>query len=132
VIPAEFQTESSSNTLETETEVDVEPMQGDLRNEVNTERDIKNDVGPAPASQLANQSCENMDEASGFECCIEELEATHKLIEIVKHARLGDTHCGLGEDFISWIRNPPTTPLVLRSIDERFSIDVYLAITNAS
>jgi hypothetical protein len=97
--------------------------------------DTENNDCAEPASQSSNhpnQSRENVDETSGFECRIEELQATRELIEIIRQARLGDTHCGLGEDFVSQIRNPPTTPLVLGSADERFSIDVYLAITNAS
>jgi len=93
-------------------------------------------LGLAPTSHSLpsnlNEPQENVDESSRFECRVEELQAMHQLIEMVKDARLGDTHCQLGQDFVSRIRNPPTTPLELDSADERLSLDVYLAITNAS
>jgi hypothetical protein len=52
-----------------------------------------------------------------------------KFIECIKSASLGDY---LDEDAIDRIRNLPESELDLKDLDDRYSIDVYLAVTTTS
>jgi len=78
------------------------------------------------------RSSESEGSEEEYECQMEELWQTNKLIELIRNAELGDTHCKLGPHFVHRLRNPPEYPLIINDPDLRLSIDVYLATTNAS
>src|ERR1700719_907398 len=89
-----------------------EPDQGCIEPEEN------DDVPPCLLQDIPHTALAPIGEdPEVFDCHIEELQAMCKLIEIVRNVRLGDTHCKLGTDFVSQIRNPPEVPYLWLSLD---------------
>ncbi|KZP26461.1 hypothetical protein FIBSPDRAFT_732273 [Athelia psychrophila] len=71
-------------------------------------------------------------EPAAFEPQLKEMEIALEYIKALENASLNSTIEPLDEDFIHRIRNPPTTVLTIDNPDHRLSLDIFLAITNAS
>ena len=70
-----------------------------------------------------------MAEAGTFVPVIEDISISLKFIEHIKNASLEDY---LDKEAIYRLRNPPEHELTLDDPDDRYSIDVFLAVTTAS
>jgi hypothetical protein len=64
--------------------------------------------------------------------CMEEIKIAYEFSQIVKTARLGDAHDGLDDAHRERLRNPPQECLDITDPDIRLSLDLYLAMGNAS
>ncbi|KAL0563526.1 hypothetical protein V5O48_018541, partial [Marasmius crinis-equi] len=66
---------------------------------------------------------------------IEEVKVTDQFVQLLQAATLsgpdGDIE-GLPSDLVARLHSPPNEPLVLDDADERLSIEVFLAVSNAS
>jgi hypothetical protein len=85
---------------------------------------------PPPSPRLPPVVPENVTaEAGTFVPVIEDISISLKFIEHVKNASLEDY---LDKEAIYRLRNPPEHELTLDDPDDRYSIDVFLAVTTAS
>jgi hypothetical protein len=94
-----------SNALSTsprpETEDDLDP--GCLREDARPQgQETENQPGSSHAPQ------QNIEALHTYDSRIEEIQATRELLTMIRNAKLDDTHCNLGADFVSRLRNPPT------------------------
>jgi len=109
---------------------DGQPDQGSLND---IDRSAQQPPSPWPQQENpSGQQNEVGEDPQVFECRIEELRISNELIRMVRNAKLGDTYCMLGPEFVSRIRNPPAEPLVLDDPDLHASLDLYLATANSS
>jgi len=111
--------------------VQERPDAGSLEDQRASSRSPSPDL-PPPLDRYLSPVPENRaggDAAETFVPVIDDISISMKFIEHVKNASLADY---LNEDAIYQIRNPPENELNLDDPDERYSIDVFLAVTTAS
>ncbi|KZT23110.1 hypothetical protein NEOLEDRAFT_1030645, partial [Neolentinus lepideus HHB14362 ss-1] len=64
---------------------------------------------------------------------LEDIRLAKEFIKLLKTAKLDDsTHAGLSADELTKLRNPPENELDLSDPGLRLSLDIYLAVQNAS
>jgi hypothetical protein len=112
-------------------ELQERPDAGSLEDQRASSRSPSPDLPPTPDRY---PSLEREDGAGGnaaetFVPVIDDIRISMNFIEYVKNASLKDY---LDEDAIYQIRNPPENELNLDDPDDRYSIDVFLAVTTAS
>ncbi|OBZ66066.1 hypothetical protein A0H81_13935 [Grifola frondosa] len=88
--------------------------------------DLAVQVPPAPLEDQLDADAAPTEPASH----IEDIRIAQEFIELLKHATLDES--GLHADALARLRNPPQQPLQIDDPDILLSLEIYLAISNAS
>ncbi|KAL1738366.1 hypothetical protein HDZ31DRAFT_78422, partial [Schizophyllum fasciatum] len=67
-----------------------------------------------------------------FNPVLEDLKVSMSFINLLKEASLDDEIEALPSDIINQIRNPPQYPAAIDNPDHRYSLELFLSLTNAS
>ena len=92
--------------------------------------DSDGDDGQVPDGRQFEE--EDIDEEIGRTFHLDEIRIANDFIKLVKGASIGDAYDKLDPEYARTLRNPPQEPLTIHDNDVRLSLDIYLALWNAS
>jgi hypothetical protein len=111
------------------------PDIGSIAHNQQTEEALANTTPPpVPTAINDDAPLENESEHPNFTSIIEDIKIAREYINALKGATLDSdlSRHWLGEEIIDQIKNPPTSPLIIDDLTTRLSLDLYLAVGNAS